>query len=197
MPNSSKLFNALAFCLLLLSSTNQSIASSLNLPGVPTEELLKHALFADNLAKNPILVEMTAKTSSSMKGDLLEVIQKNTSWPVSPELQNSVLQHPMTLLFKEQIENDNYQISEIMLTDKLGGLIAAYPLPTDYWQGDEDKFIMPLMIKDKHITDVAWDTSAQSYQYFICIPLSNDNQLLGVLIVGVDVTDKIVSNMKK
>jgi len=185
--------NVILLLLVSISTFAFSFDKSINIPGVTTAEIIRHVLFTESLAINPKVVSASNQASAVATTDLMTIMQKNTKWPLSTQLQNKVLNHPTSVFFKSLIDDNKYEISEILLTDKLGGLISAYPAPTDYWQGDENKFIMPLMKNDTHITDVSWDSSTKRYSYFVCIPIFNENnRLSGVLVVGVDVTENVI-----
>ncbi len=82
-----------------------------------------------------------------------------------------------------------------MLTDSFGALLAAYPITTDYWQGDEAKFIAPIKLAGVYISDSKWDESSKVYSFFVSIPISLDGEFLGVLISGLDVSSEYIMDM--
>ena len=57
-------------------------------------------------------------------------------------------------------------ITEIILMDNRGMNVAVSHLTSDFWQGDEDKYLMtyPAGPSGLHISDVDFDESTQTYQ---------------------------------
>lgn len=80
------------------------------------------------------------------------------------------------------------KIVEIFLTDNQGANVAAYPLTSDYWQGDEDKWLKAYNKGDCRIFigKIDYDESADSRSIQISVPMENNaGKCLGVIIVGV------------
>jgi hypothetical protein len=76
--------------------------------------------------------------------------------------------------------------SEALLTDDQGGLVAAYPPPTDYWQGDEAKFQAPWSSGALWVGPIGFDESTQVYASPVAVPVFDDlGQKIGVLVMGV------------
>lgn len=82
-----------------------------------------------------------------------------------------------------------------MLTDSFGGLIAAFPETTDFWQGDEEKFKQPVIKAGAYISNAEWDESTRAFSFFVSVPISKDDEFLGVLIAGIDVTKAYLIQM--
>jgi hypothetical protein len=76
--------------------------------------------------------------------------------------------------------------SEALLTDNQGALVAAYPTPSDYWQGDEEKFQAPWSSGELYIGPIGFDESTQVYASPVSVPVFDDRGTkIGVLVMGV------------
>lgn len=86
-------------------------------------------------------------------------------------------------------------ITEIIVTDKQGKNVIISEVTTDYWQGDEAKFLnMYLQDDDYYIDTVEFDESTKHFQVQFSVPILDDeNQHIGVLILGIDI-EKALSN---
>ena len=82
-----------------------------------------------------------------------------------------------------------------MLTDSFGALLASYPITSDYWQGDESKFIMAVKNKGIYISGPNWDESSKTYSFFVSLPVIQQGKLLGVLVAGLDVSSEYMMDM--
>lgn len=82
-------------------------------------------------------------------------------------------------------------LSEAILIDRQGANVAAFPLTTDYFQGDEDKWQKSMNGGKCRIviSDLAYDESADSKIVQVSLPIydgkfGSDN-CIGVLILGI------------
>lgn len=87
-------------------------------------------------------------------------------------------------------------ITEIIVTDARGLNVAISDMTSDYWQGDEDKFIQ-VFGKSRatlYVGDINYDESTRHFQVQVSFPLHahTSRESLGVMVVGVDV-EKILS----
>jgi len=75
----------------------------------------------------------------------------------------------------------------VFLCDKRGAVVGESPKTSDYWQGDEEKFVECYNRGDGNvfIGDLEFDDSTQSYTVQISIPVKDDGKTIGVLIVGI------------
>ena len=73
--------------------------------------------------------------------------------------------------------------------DAVGLNVAASAVTSDYWQGDEDKFLKtyPMGPGAVHFSDVEFDESTQTYQAQISIALTDPatGSVVGAMTVGV------------
>lgn len=90
------------------------------------------------------------------------------------------------------IQKEKAYIAEIFVMDKLGANVAMTDKTSDYWQGDEAKFIESFKGGKGavHISDVEFDDSAQTYVVQVSVPVKDGNTVIGAITFGVDV-DKV------
>ncbi len=124
---------------------------------------------------------------------IAQIILIDSKWSEESELRNDITKNALAQVFKKKIESRSDKLSELMLTDKNGALLSAYPITTDYWQGDEEKFTQAIINQSIYVSDYKWDDSTNRYSFFLTIPLYSEDVFLGALIIGIDVTkDKLL-----
>ena len=106
-------------------------------------------------------------------------------------LSDGLLARPASAWLRAQQQASDGLITEIMLTDRLGLLVAASERTTDYWQGDEHKFSEAFFAVDNapYVGPVEFDQSSEAYQVHISIGIRDpkNNELIGTLITGLDI----------
>ncbi|MBN1626534.1 MAG: cache domain-containing protein [Deltaproteobacteria bacterium] len=82
--------------------------------------------------------------------------------------------------------------SEIFVMDNQGANVAMTDKTSDYWQGDEDKFIKSYNEGNGavFIDEVKFDASAQAYLVQVSVPVKDGKNVIGAITIGIDV-DKI------
>lgn len=80
-------------------------------------------------------------------------------------------------------------ITEVFVMDARGLNVAASSVTSDYWQGDEDKFLMtyPKGPGAVHLSEIEFDESSQSYQGQISLVITDPQtgEPIGAMTVGV------------
>ena len=111
------------------------------------------------------------------ENDPNSLIFKTYSTPLSQKLR----------LLKEQ--NDGL-FSEIIVTDIQGLNIGISDIPSDYWQGDEDKFLQTVggNSSSVFIDKIQFDPSTVTFLSQISLAISNkEGEKIGMMTVGVNV----------
>lgn len=113
--------------------------------------------------------------------------QANGSGPLIDSVLNNAV---ADWLRARQAEHEGL-ISEILLTDQQGLNVAVSNLTTDYWQGDEAKFVEPFFATTDrpYMGQLAYDQSTQRYQVHISTSVRHPqtDAIIGVLIIGLDI----------
>ncbi len=90
------------------------------------------------------------------------------------------------------IVNGKAYFREAILTGNQGANVAINQLTTDYWQGDEDKFLAifdnqyPSRKPDSHISRARWDESTKAMIAQVSVPVMDGKTMIGTLTIGVD-----------
>ncbi len=91
---------------------------------------------------------------------------------------------------RAQVEASGGLIHEILLMDSRGLNVAVSHLTSDYWQGDEDKYLdtYPHGTGATHLGAVEFDESSQVYMQQLSMTVSDpqSGEPLGALTVGLD-----------
>ena len=176
---------------LLLSQAGFADAPAPSQSALSTQQIqalvTQHEDVFDELIENDTLQQLLISHQKSLRS-LAEIYENEVNWRKSQALQRSVIDNSVARRFKMLVEDNQYRIAELILTDGFGFNIAAWPLPTDYWQGDEAKFIEPMRQRKTYVSNHSWDESSAVYSFFVTRPIFINGQFYGVLIMGIDVS---------
>ncbi|MEI8619646.1 hypothetical protein P4S66_01665 [Pseudoalteromonas sp. B129b] len=110
----------------------------------------------------------------------------------------TMLDLPLSKVFKKWQSQFKGVVTELILTDSQGKNIAISKLTSDYWQGDENKFTKIFkQSKDYNFDSVTYDASTHHFQVQLSFPVLDNNSNIGVLILGVDVEKALHSSNEK
>ncbi|KAA2316338.1 hypothetical protein DL237_08890 [Pseudooceanicola sediminis] len=105
-------------------------------------------------------------------------------------LVDEVLMSPAADFLSQQVEESAGVISEVFIMDSNGMNVAASSATSDYWQGDEAKFIETYDVGTGavHVGDVEFDESVQAYLGQISISLTDPDtqEVIGAITVGLN-----------
>ena len=138
-------------------------------------------------SKNNILVN-SVKKQNEKKVDMSEIKRIDKEWvdgkanKLVSELQNNKVG---TFLRDKMLLNKILYL-EAFLCDNQGAVVGEYPKTSDYWQGDEEKFIESYNGGDGRFYQgaIMFDDSTNSYSVQVSIPVLDEGTTIGVLIVG-------------
>jgi hypothetical protein len=94
---------------------------------------------------------------------------------------------------KEKVKSSNYLYAEIFTTDYQGCIDAETEKTSDYWQGDEDKFIKTYGAGGKIFIDkIKYDDSSKTTSMQISFPLydAKNKKMIGSITITVDMDKK-------
>lgn len=143
---------------------------------------------------NPLVIEAINKqnmrTSSLQKSEILSL---DKQWSVEitsndPQLIDEVLSKDLSkFLIKKQAESDD-MLLEIFVMDAVGLNVGQSKVTTDYWQGDEAKWINTYLKGPDvlFIEDVAIDESTQNFQFDASLSISDPEtgKVIGAITLG-------------
>lgn len=145
------------------------------------------------IAAKPIIID-AAKQQNAKNLSLDQIQKMDQEWMSSKALSPlkvTMYESPVGAYLKNLVLASQGQYNEAFLTDNKGANVAAYPITTDYWQGDEEKFSQSFGNGQGqvYISPVKYDESSQTNAAQISVPvLDEKNQNIGVLIIGVSLT---------
>lgn len=136
----------------------------------------------------------TVKASNAKQMSKAFILEMDTRWIKTqgklPEAQEILGSRTSTLLAME-MEKKIY-FKEAILTGNQGETLAMNKITSDYWQGDEDKFLeifdsnVPSRKPDSFISRARWDESTKAMIAQVSVPVYDGDSMIGTLTVGVD-----------
>lgn len=148
-----------------------------------------HTLRVKAWAASPLLIE--AVTDHNRKNMSLEEIKRiDSDWLAgkADDLATALANNPVGRFLNEKINNNNFLYTEAFLCDNQGAVVGEYPKTSDYWQGDEDKFIQSYNNGKgrDYIGPLKFDESTQAYSVQVSVPVLDGGKTIGVLVVGLN-----------
>lgn len=143
---------------------------------------------------DPIIVK--AVLAENAKGKTLEKIKVlDKKWLAIPGIDGFMKTMLDSVCSKhlQKIQDSKKYISEIFVMDNLGANVAMTDKTSDYWQGDETKFIKSFNSGkgSVHIGDVKFDSSTRTYSVQVSVPVKDGDKVIGAITIGIDV-DKVL-----
>ncbi len=135
--------------------------------------------------------------------NLTDILTKDTLWqalaPHHPTpLAGEILELPASRALATWQASHAPLVTEVLLTDKAGALVAMSRLSSDYWQGDEPK-VQEIALetdrgverkRDMWISPIRYDASTARFQVMVSFPVplnEPNNGREGVLVLGLDI----------
>ena len=141
-------------------------------------------------AADPVIVE--AVKAENAKGKTLDQVKKmDEDWQLEAgvtEQMKAIMDNPAAQKLIEIKKTAPYY-AEIFVTDSLGANVAMTDKTSDYWQGDEPKFINSFASGAGAIfvNDVKFDESTQTYVVQVSVPVKDGDKAIGTITFGIDV----------
>jgi hypothetical protein len=120
-----------------------------------------------------------------------EIAERDRAWQVDAEMtgfKQSMMESPIGAYLRAKVEGRSLIYNEAIVTDAKGANVACFPASSDYWQGDEDKFVKAFNNGEGavYVGPVQLDESTQTESAQIAVPVRNaKGQAIGVLIMGI------------
>lgn len=175
----------IALVIIILPAT----ASAVRLTDEQITEMLKNKIrMAQHMALNPLLVKavrrQNAREPDAAAPDALE-----SAWRSAGDddpLKRSMQSGDHAAVMRRFVEN-NPELSTALLTDSRGAGVAAFPLPDDYWQGDEPEWVGAYNKGDGRIfiSPLKLDEKTGTISAAVAAPVMDRGETIGVLVVGV------------
>ena len=148
-----------------------------------------HTLRVKAWAASPLLIE--AVMDQNRKNMSLEEIKRiDSDWLAgkADDLATALANNLVGRFLDEKINNNKFLYTEAFLCDNQGAVVGEYPKTSDYWQGDEDKFIQSYNNGKgrDYIGPLKFDESTQTYSVQVSVPVLHGGKTIGVLVVGLN-----------
>lgn len=132
--------------------------------------------------------------------DTQAILERDGSW-ISAFLRNDqsyaeeFIDRDLSTELRELKKQTQGIITEIIVIDERGINVAVSDMTSDYWQGDEEKFINVVgkPVNFMHFGAIIYDESTKRFQLHLSVPLYSEEpggviaKFLGIMVVGVDV----------
>lgn len=148
-------------------------------------------------AENDVVVEAVRKANDNNHHTMDQIIQLDKEWVQGlwdKKRINSLLNNKCVEYLREMqnVRNDeNSLYAEIFVTDKHGCIVAGTKKTSDYWQGDEDKFVKAFAGGKGavFIDESNYDESTGSTSIQVSVPVYDPDtqQAIGVMTVALDI----------
>lgn len=100
----------------------------------------------------------------------------------SSALVKGVAESTLSSVLRDFVGASGGTITEVILMDAKGLNVAVSDVTSDYWQGDEDKFLRTFAVGPGaiHFSEVEFDESSQSYQLQVSFTITDPASGLGI-----------------
>lgn len=149
-------------------------------------------------ASDPVLIQaiidQNVKTAAYDQAaiDQADLLWRAQIGEADAEIINEVLINPAANFLRQQVKSSDKAITEVFIMDALGLNVAASAVTSDYWQGDEAKFIETYGVGPTavHLGEVELDQSTQAVQAQVSFTIVDPEtgQSIGAMTVAVDLT---------
>lgn len=139
--------------------------------------------------KNPTIVNAVKKQNAkNMKlADIQDTDKKWIQTVGVDEFMSSIMNNECANYLKT-VQSRYGFILEIFVMDNKGANVAMTDKTSDYWQGDEDKFIKTYNKGNGsiHFSDEEFDESTQTYLIQVSVPVMSNGKAIGAITFGID-----------
>jgi K+-sensing histidine kinase KdpD len=125
-----------------------------------------------------------------------QVKAADKEWIESKEIttfMKELMENKSAVLLKDKIKKSQNLYAEIFTTDFQGCIVGETERSSDYWQGDEDKFIKTYGAGGKIFIDkIKYDESSKTSSMQISLPLydAKAKKMIGSITITVDMDKK-------
>ncbi len=156
--------------------------------------------FAKIKSNNDVVAALIRQNASNREKTTNQLRQIDEQWQLAFKVGNLnyaqvIVNKPVSRLLMQLRASSNDLLSEIIVMDERGYNLAVAEMTSDYWQGDEDKYLQvynkePATI---YFEQIKYDASSRRFQVQVSTQILDKNQKpLGVVTLGIDV-DKALS----
>jgi hypothetical protein len=139
---------------------------------------------------DPVIVG--AVKAENAKGKTLDQIKElDKKWMATPGVTDymKALMENECGKYLRKIQDQAPYYAEIFVMDDQGANVAMSDKTSDYWQGDEAKFIKSYNDGKGavFVDDVKFDNSTQAYLVQVSVPVKDGDKVIGAITFGINV----------
>ena len=184
--------------LAILALTTVGASAEPKLDASLRREVENRVAIVHEWAADPIVVEAVRVANRDLR-TLAEIREIDAEWRnhvgVS-KFMRKIMTHPASERLRE-LRTVHPELKESIVTDRLGANVAVTNRTSDFYQGDEEKFLAvyhrgPGAV---YLSEVHRDESIQAISIQISVPVVFENESIGVLSVTVNL-EKMASSAK-
>jgi len=139
---------------------------------------------------DPVIIE-AVKAENAKRKTLDQIKAMDEQWKATPGIVDfmSKLMESECGKHLRNLQEQTPYFAEIFVMDNQGANVAMTDKTSDYWQGDEAKFIEAYNegAGGIHISDVEFDESTQTYLVQVSGPVKDGDTVIGAVTIGIDV----------
>jgi len=148
-------------------------------------------------AADPVIVETVQEANKRQAKSLDEIIRLDKKWiegQVGDEFINELLNNQCAVHLRQLQSERNSEknlYGEIFVMDRQGCIVAMSGKTSDYWQGDEDKFVKAFAdgAGAVFVDEADYDESTRSLLIQVSVPVldPNTDRAIGVMTIGLHI----------
>ena len=175
---------SLLFCFVLLIS---SVAQSENIPPKLQQEIAKITKYAND---ETVIHAVQAQNQKRISMD--EILKLDRDWirgSISEDLVKTLMENHCASKLKELAKEISSSMEAFVMDDQ-GALVCITQKTSDYWQGDEPKWIDSFKggAGETVVSKREYDQSTKSTLLHVSVPILDQQKAIGVLCVGINLT---------
>ncbi|MDD4909721.1 MAG: ATP-binding protein [Candidatus Omnitrophica bacterium] len=144
-------------------------------------------LWLEHVKAANLKYESQGLQAEDVKKELLAIDKQWAAAPDDSDLVRDYLGGTLGQRLKRVVEDDA-DISEMIITDRQGALVAASAKTSDFYQADERWWQEAFNNKKAIVEDIAFDESSNTFSMAVAIPLQGEGgDVIGVCKVGLEV----------
>lgn len=164
------------------------------------------ALAIDSERLKPAISQLVSLSQSS---DVIKIVSAHSEpltirymlkmdqlWRTQEGFSDNILDPDAQSALKSFMAKNSNLFIELILMGRYGETLGAIPKTSDYWQGDEAKFIQVMGYDEIFIDALNWDESTQTISAQISVPVHANGDIIGVLTGAVEASLKALGNAK-
>jgi hypothetical protein len=143
---------------------------------------------AQAVARDPDVLQAVTESNTRAES-VAEIQKKDEMWTMHRNypLRQQVVGRPCSIKLRKLV-GDDPNVVEAMVMDDRGALVCANVQTTDYWQGDEAKWIRTFREgREVFVDEPALDASTGVYAVQISVPIGEGTRRLGAVTLTLKV----------